>query len=1054
MRFDINHFNKFIHRAPLLPINTYYKASDMDINSFLKNFFSNQVVLTSLFNSSTDFYNEITYFMEGKYDDSSEKLNKFYSKAIKYANRMCTRPTPFGGFSGCTVGDIDHETIIDRKENGQFIRKHRLDYEFLYSIVDFMLKETDIKKYIKFYPNNSIYPVGDKYRYVDFNSENGELNYLLSSLEQNEYLEDILKMSENGTYYDDILNHLLCDGNEKEECIDFLEGVIDSKFIISEIHPNTIGIEFQYHILNVLERIVIKEGLEDEIIKNIYDTLKNIIQKLDAFADKDYTIDEIQEIMDFINSLPVGFSTKNHIQIDTLIQYEKNILSYKEIQEIKKGLRDYYKISQTSFENRRLQNFIKKFEERYEDTPVKLLEVIDPEFGIGYGDYSNEFMVLTPIIDNVPINDKSSGKGSFVWENKIHSLMFKKVFEAHKNNKSEISFTEEEIDGFEFDIKDIPSSFVAFFNIYNSLEGRIYNLKSWGSDTGTSIIGRFSTLDESFHNLLIEMDEFEKNKLNDNQILAEVNHLSGLRVGNITTRTNFREYEIPYVTVENNNGLKKINPNDIYVRVFSGHVRIFDIKSGKEIIPILSNAHNFNNNPLPLYRFLSDIQNHSQINNLYLNINLGIITTLFTHIPRITYKNFIFRPATWSLQSKNLKTILQIKDKEERIASLLQVFKEQNIPTRFYITDGDNKLFLDFENLYQVSEIILKDEIRKKETIMVEEYIPQSYKGELQMSNGDFYCNEMVIPFKNNYSKTFEKTNFEQFVDIALEKKENIHIGTNCLYLKIYLGTISRNKVVNEKLLYFIDTLKIENLFDHWFFIRFSENNTPHIRVRFFKDKIDYNRILEIYNQLFAEEILSDIIYKSEITIYKKELIRYGGYTLMDYAEKIFEKDSELFLTLNPLLEEYGLNDYYWIFIMKMIDVYFEAFGLSEKQKLSFSTENKVYFAEKFNSDQTQKNILNNNYKDNKDKIEEFLNDDYLKINYPSLFDLFDNFLSNLNFIVKDSYSNNSEKLNYLMSFIHMSLLRSTISKNVKHEYVLYCFLEMFYKKRVYAKND
>lgn len=1055
MKFDIDHFNKFINRSPILSINKYYNAKSGDINIFLKNFFLDDSVQTALYNSSHNFFREVNFFLDGNYDNNHEKLNKFYCKALKYVNRICTRPTPFGGFSGCAVGNIEYETVIKKATSDEkFIRKHRLDYEFLFSLTEYLLKNTNIKKHIKYYPNNSLYIVGDKYRYVDFNIENRELDYLLSSLESNEYVDEILIKAKNGCFYDSLIEYLLEDGNEDEESENFLNDIINSKIIISEIHPNTIGDEYQYQILNVLENVIKRDGIDSKI-KEIYSSLKNIIQDLDSISKKKYTINEINDITEKLKKLPLSFEVENYIQIDSLIQYQDNKISNKEIQDIKKGIRDYFRISQKSQDNRRLVEFINKFEERYDDTSVKLLEVLDPEFGIGYGDYSNEFLVITPIVDNIPIIDKTKDKSTFIWDNTLHSFLFKKIFDVHKNNLDEVVLFEDEINNFDFDIKDIPSTFVAFFNMYKTSEGYLYNLKNWSSDSATSILGRFSTLDKTFHELLSEIDDFERSKLNENQMLAEINHLSALRTGNITTRTNFRKYEIPYITVENNNGLKKINPNDIYIRVFDGKVRLFDIKSANEIIPILSNAHNYNNNPLPLYRFLSDIQNHSQINNLYLNIDLGIISTLFSYIPRIRYKNFIFRAATWSISTSEFKNIFEISEKHQRNKSLLDLLKKHKIPKKFYIAEGDNKLFLDFDSLYDVSEIIFKDELRNKNSLIIEEYIPNSFSEELEISPNEFYCNEIIVPFKNNSAEKFKHSNFNSIVsEIKKNVNINIPLGHNCFYLKIFIGTISRSKILNEKFPYFIEKLKINNLFDNWFFIRFSENNTPHLRVRFFKDKIDNNKILEIYNEIFNDEIKNDIIYKSELTLYKRENIRYGGSSMISYAEKIFEKDSEFFLSLNLFLEENKLNEYYWIFIMKTMDVYLKAFKLSDKEKAEFCIENKIYFAEKFNSNKEQTKIIMSNYKESKSFIEKIMNNVILANEYFEIAKLFDDFFNQLKEIIDKSYQNIENKKKYLMSLIHMSILRSTISKNIKHEYVLYCFLEIYFKSIIYNKNE
>lgn len=1057
MRFNITPFQKYIIRTPFLPIDDFNSSNKHDdIDDFLKEFFSRIEVKSAIYNASSDFLNEVLSFLNNEFNNELDykRTKRFRSKALKYINRMTTRCTPFGIFAGCGVGSISLETsIIPDSKSKRFTKKHRIDTACLVGIVESIVNRVNINQFLKFYSNNSIYAVGENNRYVDFVLTSNDIKYNLSAFEANDYIDHILDMSKRGCYYKDILDFLISDGNEYDISVSFINELITSKILISELEPNIIGVEYQNQVIQIFEKVLNSDIDEEErkILQRLTSELKQIKENLDLMSDKNYEFEEVLKITKKLKEIPSVFNLNNFIQIDSKINFLTNTLSKSDVDDIKNGMKFYFGLTNLSSQSDKLSNFIKQYRKKYEERSVKLIEALDPEFGVGYGAFTDEYLVYTPIVDDIVIPKKSDDSITFSWDNRIHSFLFKKIIESIKNNSDEIVIEKSEMDDFSFDIQHIPPTSVAFVNLYNGLPNKRIVFKSWGSDTAATSIARFSMLDNQIHDLLAEINNFEESSLNSNQVLAEINHLPNTRTGNIITRTRFRNFEIPYVTISNiaDQNEKIVDINDLYIKIIDDKIRLFEYKKKTEIIPILSNAHNFNNNTLPIYKFLSDIQNQSQIGRHYMDFNVGFLSQMFDYIPRIRFQNYIFRPSTWRLYKKDFDFLwdLPLDEKKEKIVKILN---KKCIPLVFYISDGDNRLYINFREALTASLILFEDEISKNNSINVEEYPLFPESTEIVNNSEGFFSSELVIPFRNENSK-----NFNEYV-LTKEDVDNeerfLSVGSDCLYLKIYCGNNLRDKIINNYLPGFVKLLKDESLINKWFFIRFTDDST-HIRLRLFKNNISYDKILKLYNEYFKDILNNGQISKTEISSYNRELDRYGGMKYISYAEKIFEIDSEMHLSILPLIEKNSLKDKYWLFLIKIVDYYLDSFEMEINRKHSFTEFCKNYFSKEFNSNKTQRRSFIEKYRTNEVNIEIFINDEKFK-QIPGGLDFLNVlhvFKQKINKEFSESYINYAEKeqMIFLQSFIHMSILRGVISKNRVHEFTIYSLMENYYRNEI-----
>src|SRR5690606_42056036 len=97
------------------------------------------------------------------------------------------------------------------------------------------------------------------------------------------------------------------------------------------------------------------------------------------------------------------------------------------------------------------------------------------------------------------------------------------------------------------------------------------------------------------------------------KITAEIVHLPEDRTGNILYRYNTCKYEIPYLGLSSKNPENQILIDDLLIYVENDEIKIRSKKLNKEIMPKLSNAHNFASpQSVPVYQFLCDLQMHKR----------------------------------------------------------------------------------------------------------------------------------------------------------------------------------------------------------------------------------------------------------------------------------------------------------------------------------------------------------------------------------------------------------------------------------------------------------
>ncbi|OAB79897.1 lantibiotic dehydratase [Cochleicola gelatinilyticus] len=1055
MKFDIEPLQKFVYRIPNQPVDQWFASGAYeDIDTYIKDFFSQKEMQEALYVASPDFFREMKRFLEDtEYIAKNKKrMDSFRYSSIRYINRICTRATPFGLFGACGVGTINQEkTQINPQKQNTFQRSARLDIAFLDQIKDRILSNKEDRKLFLYFTNNSLYAQGKEYRYVEFQKTAKGRKHILTNIKRNEYLDALIALAREGASYKTLLKSLTDENIDSDSASEFIHNLIDSKILLSELEPLIVSDNsYDTHLLEIFSKLDKMQCSAS--LQSIISELTTTHQKLQKIGADTVSPKQYRKIRKNFKKHNIK-NTKHFIQIDAVSRHTNANLEKNDVWNVKKGMKAYFQLASAVQQNDKISAFKKNFIDRYGTQCVRLVDLLDPESGLNYGKFSDNQLFHSPIVDDIPVGSRQKDFDTFKWDNRIHYFLFKKMVKAIEN-KTSVALTKNEINTFSFDQSKIPASLVAFVQmIPQQKNDPLINFRSWGSDSAATILGRFSSVSPEINEIVEEIAQHEQDCLPNNKVLAELNHLASPRIGNITARNKFRDFEIPYITKSNTENKERlINVHDLHIRLHNGKFQVLDSTKDLQIIPMLSNAHNFNKDTLPVYRFLSDIQNESDQETSYMSLHLGPITKLLDHVPRISFENYIFRLATWKLLKKDYDW-LWMQPTEERLEKLKAYLTEKKLPMSFSIKSGDNRLFLDFNKTPKASYILFTEEIEKKGVIIIEENPFSDTEKGIVSNEAGTYFHELIIPFKNmsllESIPSEEKLNFE--LD---EGKRTFLPGSEWIYFKIYTGLHSRQKVRN-KLARIVEMAKENEWIDRWFYINYSDPDT-HIRVRFRVTNLSFiGTIINHFYESLEDLVESKIIRKIQIDTYERELERYGGSELIEAAEQVFDLDSTWSLRFSQIVETSKNKDFYWLLALKVCQSYMNAFSLNLDGKKWFSELNREHFATEFSANKTQRRKLLNKYKHYQSTIEEALEETNNTFWSKEINQLFSAFENEMNELVDTVYETISKEKKYrlLISFIHMFLLRYLPAKNRKHEYFIYSVLENYYRMKVGKRN-
>lgn len=416
----------------------------------------------------------------------------------------------------------------------------------------------------------------------------------------------------------------------------------------------------------------------------------------------------------------------------------QSILGEKVIVELKSTMEFLNKLTPLR-QNEVLKKFQEDFFYRYEEREVPLMEVLDPELGLGYPSKSMDGDEA-PLIEELelPFLKNTLGNASM---SSLEILLLGKMVETLTNGGKEIVLIDKDIDG-NPNWDDLPSTMYTMFNMIRSEKnGLLIQANFFSGSCGAILLSRFAHVDERIKEFVKKI-ACKEQQLSPDSILAELVYLPESRTGNILMRPHIREYELAYMSDSDLPKDKMLYVSDLLLSVRNGKLHLRSKRLNKEIVPRLTNAHNFRNHSMPVYRFLCDMQHPYGRNSLF--FNWGILEKQLPFRPRVRYKNTILSLASWNIKVVDIKYLFKIADEALLLDEIIRWRTQISLPVYVVMPDGDNELFIDWGDLVSVKSLFTI--IKHRDIISLKEFIFEPENAVVKGENG-VYVNECIVAF-------------------------------------------------------------------------------------------------------------------------------------------------------------------------------------------------------------------------------------------------------------------------------------------------------------------
>ena len=233
--------NFYMLRNPSFPIECYQNSIQDASNSKMKE---------SILVASKSLYESLT-----NPEDISDKTRTSFTK---YQIRSTTRPTPFGLFSGVSLGIFDDKTDITLKDISCHKKRIRVDMEWMRELIKNIQSDKNVVPFLSIKFNEQSYEKGDRLfnSYMALSGEHGK-NDICSSVRYTNPVKLIQNVCVEYRKFNYVTETIMKDNpnTDEKKVEDFLINLIDSEILLTNLRPPLINTDPFLYLLNILKEI-------------------------------------------------------------------------------------------------------------------------------------------------------------------------------------------------------------------------------------------------------------------------------------------------------------------------------------------------------------------------------------------------------------------------------------------------------------------------------------------------------------------------------------------------------------------------------------------------------------------------------------------------------------------------------------------------------------------------------------------------------------------------------------------------------------------------------
>ncbi len=1004
----IEFLDEVVLRCPARPIRTPQDEKEV------LNYFQNPFAREALFTASESLYNEYQKWEEGKLNNKRKK--RMLRSLYKYYLRIHSRSTPFGllasvGVIGQFLKGSNYQ-IQERKRNSI------VDVGCIRKIIEEILKEVAVYKYLNFTLNTSMILYKDKLRYlkVEYKETGDEVK--ACTINSNSFFKDLILFTKEYRSFAALSDFVGNYTRNSEEIEPYIIALVRKQILVSELE---ISLNSEDHLSQLIETLKKVKERSPSIRLNYWIAAlvqlkirliridKRSVNRPSAYKAIDKCIENMGAKLESRKNLHIDSSSD--ITIKGAKHLEKFPLKQLEL------LINILSSNKKTAVNKSLKSYKEKFKRRYGENPVPLAVLMDPELGLGYGNNSDIHFHSSILINRNLISPRQQSKnGRSYWKSDLLKRAYNKIeyeVEMELNTPKNKNH-----------LRKLPASFSVILSIVKDHSGkRRYLIKEIGGCHAFHYIGRFCHQNLKLKDLAKTIAEHEEYVYSDKE-LTEFYHQSHMNSCNILSRPQLFKNSFHYL---NNKGDGKSNLQDLHIILKDEEFVLFNSEDGRKILPRISSAHDHKVNTLPLYEFIGDLQSQSITDNL--GFDWGDFSSS-NFYPRVRYKDFIVKTAEWRFKSAEVL-------KENYISDSFKAWREMfNVPEIVLFSDSDRELIIDFGSDLGTDLFcqILKE---NQEIVLTEFFFPDDEF--LVDKNGKTLSNEIILFVKNHSIKSFGDEDITGETCLEGPREQGVVATDDWVYLKLYCNQNHSDKIL-ERISFLINKLIRSGLIDKWFFVRFRDPD-HHLRVRLHLiNKKERASLLNLLTDFATEQIDEDLGWKFTFESYQKELGRYGA-SSMEIAESLFYHDSEAYQRFNRAFDNRDKVELRWQLGLLFIHDLFELFRLDISCRIHLLKKLCESAKAEFKIGKLQKTELAISFRDKRFGIQNLLNDCAKRSSSQKLLVgiTAERSLKMQKGIDDYLRRNKGEaKFDFMLSIMHMSMNRLFVSMPRFQEFVVY----------------
>ncbi|WP_428268489.1 lantibiotic dehydratase [Haliangium sp.] len=963
---------RFVLRTPLLPVDAFEAwsaaASGCDDDSCerlragLREALAQPAVREALFVASPGLDDSLAYWLEQPDTPRGQKVER---ALVRYFARMATRATPFGLFSGVSVGRVGERTQLRIAAREGYGRSTRLDNDYLFALASALHADPAIRTALRWRPNSSLYELSGHLRYAEARLHGKLRTYHLVGVESADYIEATLTRARTGAELDSLARALVADDPEIElaEAEAFVHELVDSQLLVCELEPAVTGKEPIEGMLEVLAEAApgspAHAGLAEAAARLAALDRQGVGAPSTAY----------HEVAAGLASLPAELELARLFQVDLVKPAPEAVLGAEVIAELGRGIELLRRLT-PAHSGGAVRDFRNAFRDRYEDREVPLVEALDEDLGVGFDVRGGAEAGGAPLLADLRLPAGSSDDRQR-WLG-LHRHLLRKLEDAWRRGAHELVLSEADIDAMAAaEPTDLAPALGAVAVVVGADADAIargdfqVHLRSAGGPSGARLLGRFCHASDEIHELVRGHLRAEE-ALRPQAVFAEIVHLNEGRMGNVLCRPVLRDYEIPYLGVSGAARERQIPLQDLLVSVRGDRVVLRSRRLGLEVVPRMSTAHNFQLRTVGVYRFLCALQSQDG----------GSVSWTWgplegaRFLPRVRCGKTIFSRAMWRLDEADLAPLAQAVRTAKKAstpaavrAGRARVFEAAQslraacaLPRLVLLVDNDNELTVDLDNPLSVDSFAWLVH-RRPAVVLTEPYAgPDAHA--VRGPEGRF-AHELVLTFTRAAGPaqapapaqaSAAETEAAAPTPPVPAVQRTFPPGSEWLYVKLYTGLSTADEVL-RRVIAPVRTLALDSgAADRWFFLRFSDPD-HHLRVRFHGPPARLmGEVMPALHEAAAPLMADRGIWRIQLDTYQREVERYGRHAI-ELCELVFWHDSEAVLDIVELLEGDEGADARWRLGLRGADMLLDDLGLSAEVKFDLALSARDSFRHEFNAD-------------------------------------------------------------------------------------------------------